>query len=82
MKPPKGAETVEMIDGRTYYSTDNWQTVFVIRPGEKPRRVTGRACSPTPKSCAGMPRSLATRCGTKRETDLASKKISSIMVNR
>lgn len=29
---PKGAETVEMVDGRVYYSTDNWQAIWLIRP--------------------------------------------------
>ena len=47
---PKGAETVEMVDGRVYYSTDNWATVWVTTiveitpPGvARARRVTGRA---------------------------------------
>lgn len=40
---PAKAETVEMVDGRIYWSTDNWATVFVARPGGKSRRLTGRA---------------------------------------
>ena len=40
---PKGAETVEMVDGRVYYSTDSWATVYVVAPGGKARRITGRA---------------------------------------
>ena len=40
---PKGAETVEMVDGRVYFSTDNWTTVYVVRPSGKTSLVTGRA---------------------------------------
>lgn len=40
MKIPAGAETVEMVDGRTYYSTDGWQTVYVVERG-KARKLTG-----------------------------------------
>ncbi|MER8619212.1 hypothetical protein NKG99_20635 [Mesorhizobium sp. M1409] len=36
-------ETVEMVDGRVYFSDDNWTTVHVIPPGGQPRRVTGKA---------------------------------------
>jgi hypothetical protein len=35
-------ETVEMIDGRVYFSDDNWQTVYLMRPGGKPRRISGK----------------------------------------
>ncbi len=40
MKPPPNAETVETIDGRVFYSTDKWQTVFLISAGKR-RKVTG-----------------------------------------
>lgn len=36
-------EMVEMVDGRVYYSDDNWTTVYLIPPGGKARRVTGKA---------------------------------------
>lgn len=38
---PKGAESVETIDGRIFFSTDKWKTVFLIRRGGRPRQVTG-----------------------------------------
>ena len=41
MKLPAGAKTVEMVDGRVYYSTDNWQTVYLVKPGGKPRKLSG-----------------------------------------
>ena len=31
--PPAGAETIELIDHTVYWSRDNWQTIFEIRPG-------------------------------------------------
>lgn len=40
MKPPSGAETVETIDGRLFYSTDAWRTVYIIVAGKR-RKVTG-----------------------------------------
>jgi len=40
VKPPAGAETVETVDGRLFYSTDNWSTVFVIVRGKR-RKVAG-----------------------------------------
>jgi hypothetical protein len=36
-------ETVEMIDGRTYASTDNWQTATVATRGGRPRPLAGKA---------------------------------------
>jgi len=36
-------ETVEMLDGRVYYSDDNWKTVYLIPVEGEPRRITGRA---------------------------------------
>jgi len=39
-------ETVEMVDGRIYFSDDNWQTVQLSRgpgkPGTSSRLVTGQ----------------------------------------
>jgi hypothetical protein len=35
-------ERVEMVDGRTYYSDDNWTTVYLIRPSGKRRLVAGK----------------------------------------
>jgi hypothetical protein len=35
-------ETVEMVDGRVYYSDDNWTTIYIMRPSGKRRRVEGR----------------------------------------
>ncbi|WP_181171767.1 MULTISPECIES: hypothetical protein [unclassified Mesorhizobium] len=41
-KIPASAETVEMIDGRVYYSLDKWHTVFLVEPGRaKARKLTG-----------------------------------------
>ena len=40
---PTNAETIEMLDGRVFFSTDTWVTVFVAKPGEQLRKVTGRA---------------------------------------
>lgn len=37
----KTIETVEMVDGRVYLTTDNWETVYVKRNG-KMRRVTDK----------------------------------------
>ena len=34
MKLPNGVETLEMLDGRLYYSDDNWQTVYLVRNGK------------------------------------------------
>jgi hypothetical protein len=34
---PKGAETVEMVDGRVYFSTDNWATVYRLWRGNSHR---------------------------------------------
>jgi hypothetical protein len=45
MKLPANAETVEMTDGRVYYSTDNWHTIYVVKPGGKPRKLTGKQAS-------------------------------------
>jgi hypothetical protein len=43
MKPPKGAETIEMVDGRIFFSRDNWQTTYVIKPGsDRARKVPRR----------------------------------------
>jgi hypothetical protein len=39
---PRGAERVEMVDGRVYYSLDNWTTVFLVKPSGKPRRISGK----------------------------------------
>lgn len=39
---PKGAETVETIDGRIFFSTDKWATVHLIEPGKNARRIGGR----------------------------------------
>lgn len=33
-------ETLEMLDGRVYYSEDNWHTIW--QAGEKPRKVTDK----------------------------------------
>ncbi len=41
MKIPAGAETVEMVDGRLYYSLDQWHTVYIVERG-KVRKLTGR----------------------------------------
>lgn len=41
MKIPAGAARVEMVDGRVYYSTDGWQTVYRVKDG-KVRKVTGK----------------------------------------
>lgn len=39
----KGAEMIEMVDGRVFFSRDNWQTIFLIpEAGSKPRKVTDR----------------------------------------
>lgn len=35
-------ETVEMVDGRVFYSDDNWQTVYLIRPSGKTKLLTGK----------------------------------------
>ncbi len=40
MKIPAGAKTIEMVDGRVYYSLDNWHTVYVVERG-KARKLTG-----------------------------------------
>lgn len=42
MKIPANAKVVEMVDGRVYYSTDNWLTVYLVKPGGKPRKLTGK----------------------------------------
>lgn len=34
MKLPNGVETLEMLDGRLYYSDDNWQTIHLVRDGK------------------------------------------------
>jgi hypothetical protein len=39
MKIPAGAKTIEMVDGRVYYSLDNWHTIYLARPN--PRQVIG-----------------------------------------
>lgn len=36
-------ETVEMVDGRVYASTDNWQTATVTPRGGRPRPLAGKA---------------------------------------
>ncbi|WP_292562478.1 hypothetical protein [Mesorhizobium sp.] len=41
MKIPAGAEKVEMVDGRVYYSTDGWHTVYLVKDG-KARKLTGK----------------------------------------
>ncbi|MCZ8545040.1 hypothetical protein OOJ09_12675 [Mesorhizobium qingshengii] len=41
MKIPAGAEKVEMVDGRVYYSTDNWHTVYLVKDG-KARKLNGK----------------------------------------
>ena len=41
MKIPAGAKTVEMVDGRIYYSTDGWHTVYLVKDG-KARKLTGK----------------------------------------
>ena len=33
MTPPAGAETIETVDHTVYWSRDNWQTIFAIKPG-------------------------------------------------
>lgn len=40
MKIPAGAKTIEMVDGRVYYSLDNWHTVYVVERG-KARKLSG-----------------------------------------
>jgi hypothetical protein len=32
---PAGAKTIEMADGRVYYSLDNWHTVYRARPNRR-----------------------------------------------
>lgn len=39
MKPPVGAETVEMVDGRIFWSLDNWATIYVINASGRCRQV-------------------------------------------
>lgn len=41
MKIPPNAKMVETIDGRIFFSDDNWETVWLIKRGGKPRQVTG-----------------------------------------
>ncbi|MER9336037.1 hypothetical protein NKJ06_18940 [Mesorhizobium sp. M0293] len=42
-KPPEPKrEYVEMLDGRVYYSDDNWQTVYLIPVGGRGHRITGK----------------------------------------
>jgi len=41
-KIPAGAETVEMVDGRIYYSTDKWHTVYLVKPDGKARKLSGK----------------------------------------
>ncbi|MBZ9856721.1 hypothetical protein LB566_23295 [Mesorhizobium sp. CA13] len=41
-KIPAQAAKVEMVDGRVYYSTDDWHTVFIVEPGRaKARKLSG-----------------------------------------
>lgn len=40
---PPDAQVVEMVDGRVFYSTDRWESVYLISaPGKKARRISGR----------------------------------------
>ena len=40
MTPPAGAETIELLDHTVYWSRDNWQTIFEIKPGaDRSRKV-------------------------------------------
>ncbi|WP_189343657.1 MULTISPECIES: hypothetical protein [unclassified Mesorhizobium] len=55
MKIPAGAETVEMVDGRVYYSTDGWHTVYLWKDG-KARKL--------PKKQADLARFLAISQGS------------------
>ncbi|NUR12316.1 MAG: hypothetical protein HOQ20_10815 [Bradyrhizobium sp.] len=42
-KIPADAKTVEMIDGRVYYSLDNWHTAYIVEPGRaKARKLSGK----------------------------------------
>lgn len=45
-------ETVEMVDGRTYSTDDNWTTVYVQRRGGKRRLVTDDDELATARICA------------------------------
>lgn len=40
-KPTK-REYVEMVDGRVYYSDNNWATVYLIPVGGRGHQITGR----------------------------------------
>lgn len=39
MKPPQGAETVEMVDGRLFWSLDRWATIYEITRSGRGRQV-------------------------------------------
>ena len=40
---PKDTQTVEMLDGRVYYSQDGWVTVWLIDAAGKVRQLQGKA---------------------------------------
>ena len=41
LKPPAEAETVQTVDGRIFWSRDNWATVYLIQRG-KQRKLGGK----------------------------------------
>lgn len=43
MAIPANAETIEMVDGRVFWSIDRWVTVFVVTPAGRVRLVSGRS---------------------------------------
>jgi hypothetical protein len=43
LKLPNGVETLEMLDGRLYYSADNWQTIYLARLGKVSKVPDNRA---------------------------------------
>lgn len=38
-KPPAGAEVVEMVDGRVFWSRDGWRTIYRIKPDDDRSRL-------------------------------------------
>lgn len=39
--PPAGAQRVEMVDGRIFWSTDKWETAWLTTPAGKVRQLQG-----------------------------------------
>ena len=38
-------QEIETVDGRTFYSDDNWQTVYLVTRDGKPRQITGKTAN-------------------------------------